>query len=59
MPSTLLSTAFWTSVACLAAAGSFEYFRSMLSFAAAASAPARILSQNVSPGASWVIIAMV
>src|ERR687893_1706240 len=31
----------------------------MLWFAAAASAPARILSQNVSPGASWVTIAMV
>src|SRR5918997_1386836 len=31
----------------------------MLWFAAAASAPARILSQNVSPGASCVTIAMV
>ncbi len=59
MASTLLSTAFCTSVACLSAAGSFEYFRVMLSFAAAASAPDRIRSQNVSPGASWVIIAIV
>ena len=39
--------------------GSLEYFRSMLSLAAATSAPARILSQNESPGASWVTIAMV
>ena len=31
----------------------------MLSFLAAAWAPARILSQKVSPGVSWVIIAMV
>ena len=59
MPSTLLSIAFWISVACLSAAGSSEYFSSMLSFAAAASAPARILSQNGRPGASWVIIAIV
>ena len=39
--------------------GSLEYFRSMLSLAAAACAPERILSQKVSPGVSWVIIAMV
>ena len=39
MPSTLLSTAFWIRVAWPAAAGSLEYFRSMLSLAAAASAP--------------------
>ena len=31
----------------------------MLSFAAAASAPLRTMSQNVSPGTSWVIIATV
>ena len=59
MPSTLLSIAFCTSVACSGPCSLFEYFRAMPWFAAAASAPARILSQNVSPAASWVIIAMV
>ena len=59
MPSTLESTAFWISVDCLLGSGSLEYFRSMPAFAAACSAPALILSQNVSPGVSWVTMAMV
>jgi len=59
MPSTSLSTAFWISVAWPTACGSLEYFRVMLSLAAAAWAPALILSQKVSPGVSWVIIAIV
>src|SRR5664280_1406478 len=59
IPSTFLSMAAWTSWACLAASGSLEYWRSTLSLAAPASAPLRTMSQNVSPGAWWVIIAMV
>jgi hypothetical protein len=59
MPSALLSMAFWTSVACLPESGSLEYFRVTPSDLAAASAPLRTRSQNVEPGASWVIIAMV
>ena len=59
IPSTLLSIAFCTSVACRVASGSLEYFSSTPVFLAACSAPARTLSQNVSPGASCVIIAMV
>src|SRR5471030_1505605 len=59
MPSTRLSTAFWMSTACLSGCGSLEYFSVTLSLAAAAFAPALILSQNVSPGVSCVIIAMV
>ena len=59
MPSTLLSMAFWISVACLPESGSLEYLRSMPCCLAACSAPARIRSQNVEPGASWVTIAIV
>ena len=59
MPSTLLSMAFWISVACLPESGSLEYFRSIPCCLAACSAPARIRSQNVEPGASWVTMAMV
>ena len=59
MPSTLLSMAFWMSVACLPESGSLEYLRSMPCCLAACSAPARIRSQNVEPGASWVTMAMV
>ena len=59
MPSTLLSTAFWMSTACLSASGSLEYFSVTPSFLAACWAPALILSQNVSPGVSCVIIAIV
>ena len=59
MPSTWLSIAFWISVACLPESGSLEYFSSMPCCSAACSAPARIRSQNVEPGASWVTIAMV
>src|SRR3954462_2729534 len=51
--------AFWISVASLPASGSLEYFRVIPWSFAACSAPFRILSQNVSPGASWVTIAMV
>src|SRR5918992_2329290 len=58
-PSTWLSIAFCTSVACSGAWTPFEYFRSMLCAAAASSAPARIRSQNVSPGCSCVTIAIV
>ena len=39
--------------------GSLEYLSVTLSLAAAAVAPARMMSQNVSPGAAWVIIAIV
>src|SRR4051794_27096640 len=47
------------SAACLVASGSLEYLSVMLSFLAASSAPDRILSQKVSPGVSWVTMAMV
>ena len=59
MPSTLESTAFWISVACLAGSGSLEYFSVTRCPWRPALAPALILSQNVSPGVSWVIIAKV
>src|SRR3954464_4884002 len=59
MPSTFLSIAAWISWACLVASGSFEYCSSTLSLAAAASAPLRMMSQKVSPGAWWVIMATV
>ena len=59
MPSTLESIAFCTSVACSGPFSLLEYFRSMPCVAAASLAPARILSQNVSPACSWVIIAKV
>src|SRR3954447_10633243 len=59
MPSTFLSIAAWISWACLDASGSLEYCSVTLSFADAASAPLRMMSQNVSPGAWWVVIAMV
>ena len=59
MPSTLESTAFWISVACLLGSGSFEYLSVMPLFLAAWVAPALILSQNVSPGVSCVTMAMV
>src|SRR5664279_3829768 len=59
IPSTFLSMAAWTSWACFVASGSLEYWKSTLSFAEAASAPLRMMSQNVSPGAWCVIMAMV
>ena len=59
IPLTLESTAFWIRVACLVASGSFEYFSVMPSSLAACWAPALILSQKVSPGVSWVIMAIV
>ena len=59
MPSTLESMAFCTSVAFSGPFWLLEYFRSMPCVAAASSAPARILSQNVSPACSWVIMAIV
>jgi hypothetical protein len=45
--------------ACLVASGSEEYFRVEPVSLAACSAPARMRSQNVSPGVSWVIMAKV
>ena len=59
MPSTLESTAVSMRVACLVASGSDEYFSVEPVSLAACSAPARMRSQNVSPGVSWVIIANV
>ena len=59
IPSTLLSMALWIRFAWLPDDGSDEYFRSTLSFAAAALAPFWMMSQKVSPGAPWVIIATV
>ena len=59
MPATLLSTAFCNRLPCSGPSLLAEYFRSMLSFCAAASAPLRMRSQKVSPGASWVTIAIV
>ena len=59
MPSTLLLIASSISWACLVGSGSLEYFSVMLSLAAAAVAPDLMMSQNVSPGEAWVIIATV
>ncbi len=55
-PETLLSIAFCTSVACSGPFSLFEYCRVIPCDLAASSAPARILSQNVSPACSWVTI---
>ena len=54
MPSGFLSMAAWMSWACFVASGSLVYWKSTPSLAAAASAPLRMRSQNVSPGAWWV-----
>ncbi len=59
MPSTFESIAPWISTACLLASGSAEYFSVDPVSLAACSAPARIRSQKVSPGTSWVIMANV
>src|SRR5208282_5903520 len=59
MPLTLLLIASVISWACLVGSGSLEYLSVMLSLAAAAVAPARMMSQKVSPGAACVIIAIV
>ena len=56
MPDTWLSMAFCTSVACSGPFSLFEYCRVIPWALAASWAPARILSQNVSPACSWVII---
>ena len=56
MPETLLSIAFCTSVACSGPFSLFEYCSLIPCAFAASSAPARILSQNVSPACSWVTI---
>src|SRR4029450_3760204 len=56
MGSTLEAIAFWIRVACFPESGSEEYWNLTLSLAAAASAPLRMMSQNVSPGAPWVTI---
>src|SRR5438270_1535518 len=58
-PSTLLSIARWIRLALLAEVGSDEYLSVTLSLPAAAWAPLRMMSQNVSPGAAWVTIAKV
>src|SRR4051794_38038556 len=59
MPWTLLSMAVWIRFAWFADVGWEEYFRVTLSLAAADCAPLRMMSQNVSPGAAWVIMAIV
>jgi hypothetical protein len=59
MPSTLLLIASSISWACWVGSSLLEYFSVMLSLAAAAIAPCRMMSQNVSPAAAWVIIATV
>jgi hypothetical protein len=59
MPSTLLSIALWMRVACFPESGSEEYLSVTLSLAAAAWAPLRMMSQNVSLGAPWVTMAIV
>jgi hypothetical protein len=59
MPLTLESTAFWMRTACLGASGSLEYFRVTPVSLAACWAPFLTLSQNVSPGVSWVMKAIV
>ena len=59
MPLTWLLIASSISWACLVGSGSDEYFRVMLSLAAAAVAPCLMMSQKVSPGSAWVIIATV
>jgi hypothetical protein len=51
-PATLLSIAFCTSVACSGPFSLFEYCSVTPVLRAASSAPARILSQNVSPACS-------
>src|SRR5579863_5952266 len=59
MALTRLLIASWISWACWVGSSLLEYFRVMLSLAAAADAPARMMSQNVSPAAAWVIMAIV
>ncbi len=59
MPLTWLLIASVISWDCFVGSGSAEYFSVMLSLAAAAVAPARMRSQNVSPGSAWVIMATV
>src|SRR3954469_16018771 len=59
IPSTLESIADWIRLAWLPEDGSDEYLNSTLSFPDAAVAPLRMMSQNVSPGAPCVTIAIV
>ena len=59
MPLTWLLIASVISWACWVGSGLAEYLSVTLSLAAAAVAPARMMSQNVSPGLAWVIIAIV
>jgi hypothetical protein len=59
MPLTWLLIASWISWACWVGSWLLEYLSVMLSLADAALAPARMMSQKVSPGAAWVIIANV
>ena len=59
MPLTWLLIASWISWACWVGSSLLEYLSVMLSLAAAAVAPARMMSQKVSPGAACVIMATV
>src|SRR3954447_199640 len=59
IPSTLESIAAWIRLAWLPDDGSDEYLNSTLSFPDATVAPLRMMSQNVSPGAPCVTIAIV
>src|SRR4051794_16327389 len=59
IPDTFASIAFCTRVACSGPFSLLEYCRVIPCAFAASCAPARILSQNVSPACSWVIIWMV
>ncbi len=59
MPSTLLLIASWIRLDCWVGSSLFEYLTVMLSLAAAAVAPARMMSQKVSPGEACVIMAIV
>src|ERR1700750_239383 len=59
MPLTWLLIAAVISAACLVGSSLLEYLSVTLSLDAAAFAPLRILSQKVSPGEAWVIMAIV
>ena len=59
MPLTRLLIASWIRLACWVGSSLLEYLKLMLSLLAAAVAPALMMSQKVSPGAAWVIMAKV
>src|SRR6266496_4966817 len=58
-PSALQAIAVWIRLAWLPDDGSAEYLSVTLSLPAAAFAPFWMMSQKVSPGAPWVIMAIV